>query len=168
MRINKCNFFIALLLMGCSHVESTKDSQPTEKRQILPEVSHSSPANERLNAIHIPAVLNDSVRNWQRMVSATKNGEKAKAIWYGIEEHGQKTASGEVYDLYEMTAAHASLPLFSRVIVRNIRTGRNVVVTINDRLSTQYSSTIKLSYYAARKLNLLKKSGQTVELIPLQ
>jgi rare lipoprotein A (peptidoglycan hydrolase) len=167
MRMNKCNLFIALLLMGCTHIESSEVSQPTEKRQILPEVSRSSPA-ERSNAINIPAILDDSMRNWQRMVNTTKNAVRVKAIWYSVEEHGQKTASGEVYDLYEMTAAHASLPLLSKVRVRNIRTGRSVMVTINDRLSAQNNSLIKLSYYAARKLNLLKKREQTVELIPLR
>jgi rare lipoprotein A len=81
---------------------------------------------------------------------------------YGIAAHGTKTASGQIYDLYGMTAAHASLPLLARVKVKNIRTGDSVVVTINDRLDDE-RVLIKLSYWAARRIGLDKNSSQAVE-----
>jgi len=84
------------------------------------------------------------------------------ASWYDIAAHGTKTTSGQIYDLYGMTAAHASLPLLTQVKVKNIRTGNSVVVTINDRLDDE-QLLIKLSYWAARRLGLDKNPSQVVE-----
>lgn len=84
------------------------------------------------------------------------------AAWYALSEHGRKTASGELYDLYGMTAAHATLPLGTRVRVDNLRNKRNVVVSITDRL-TDNQRLIKLSYQAARRLDLLKQTAPQVE-----
>lgn len=55
------------------------------------------------------------------------------ASWYGRPHHGRRTASGEVFDMHAMTAAHRSLPLGTRVRVTNVENGRSVVVRINDR-----------------------------------
>ncbi|MEN8215432.1 MAG: septal ring lytic transglycosylase RlpA family protein [Pseudomonadota bacterium] len=87
---------------------------------------------------------------------------QGNASLYGIAAHGTKTASGQIYDLYGMTAAHASLPLLARVKVKNIRTGDSVVVTINDRLDDE-RVLIKLSYWTARRIGLDKNSSQAVE-----
>ncbi len=84
------------------------------------------------------------------------------ATWYGVKAHGIKTASGQIYDLYGMTAAHASLPLNTRVRVKNLKTGRSMTVTINDRLYS-HTAIIKLSYWAARHLGLTKRPSQKVE-----
>ncbi|TGO03553.1 hypothetical protein PN36_04500 [Candidatus Thiomargarita nelsonii] len=84
------------------------------------------------------------------------------ASWYGFAAHGTKTASGQIYDLYGMTAAHASLPLLAQVKVKNIRTGKSVVVTINDRFDEE-PFLIKLSYWAARRLGLDENPLQAVE-----
>ncbi len=88
--------------------------------------------------------------------------ERGFAAWYGLEDHGAKTASGQVHDLYAMTAAHASLPFNTRVRVRNLRTGKSIVVTINDRLYDE-NVLIKLSYWKARSLGLTKHRSQNVE-----
>lgn len=76
------------------------------------------------------------------------------ASWYSIEEHGLKTASGEVYDFYDLTAAHSSLPLMSRVRVQNLQTGDHIIVRINDRLPSNNPDLIKLSNDAAKRLKL--------------
>lgn len=89
--------------------------------------------------------------------------KKGRTSWYSIKEHGTKTASGQIYDLYGMTAAHATLPLMSRVRVKNSRTGRHVIVTINDRLYDD-NVLIKLSYWSARYLGVIKRPSQTVEI----
>ncbi|MBE9562577.1 MAG: hypothetical protein IMF12_06920 [Proteobacteria bacterium] len=82
------------------------------------------------------------------------------ASQYKLAEHGMRTTSGQVYDMYGMTAAHINLPLMSSVVVKNLRTGRSIIVVINDRLR---HGLIKLSYAAANKLKLLKKSSQLLE-----
>ncbi|MDM8560135.1 RlpA-like double-psi beta-barrel domain-containing protein [Candidatus Parabeggiatoa sp. HSG14] len=87
---------------------------------------------------------------------------RGHASWYGIEEHGIKTASGQIYDLYGMTAAHPNLPLLAQVKVKNLRTNRSVIVTINDHL-VENNALIKLSYQAAHRLGLVKRPSQLVE-----
>lgn len=85
------------------------------------------------------------------------------ASWYGRRYHGQKTASGEIYDMYGMTAAHTILPIPSYVRVTNPENGRSVVVKVNDRGPFKKDRLIDLSYAAAYKLRLVDKgSGRVV------
>lgn len=81
--------------------------------------------------------------------------EKGLASWYGKKFHGRPTASGEVYNMYAMTAAHATLPIPSYARVRNPRNGREVIVRINDRGPFHKGRLIDLSYTAALKLDVL-------------
>jgi rare lipoprotein A len=81
--------------------------------------------------------------------------ERGLASWYGKKFHGRPTSSGEVYNMYAMTAAHATLPIPSYARVRNPANGREVVVRINDRGPFHKGRIIDLSYTAALKLGLL-------------
>jgi rare lipoprotein A len=89
--------------------------------------------------------------------------ERGIASWYGKRYHGQKTSSGEVYDMYGMTGAHATLPLPSYARVTNPENGRSVIVRINDRGPFHSDRLIDLSYAAAYKLRLLEKGSGIVE-----
>ncbi|HEU4855175.1 MAG TPA: septal ring lytic transglycosylase RlpA family protein [Nitrosospira sp.] len=89
--------------------------------------------------------------------------ERGIASWYGRRYHGQKTASGEVYDMYGMTAAHTTLPIPSYARVTNIRSGKSVVVRVNDRGPFLSSRLIDLSYTAAYKLDVLSGGSAWVE-----
>lgn len=80
--------------------------------------------------------------------------ERGTASWYGRKFHGRRTASGEVYDMHAMTAAHPTLPLPSFVRVRNPANGREVVVRVNDRGPFRPGRIIDLSHVAARKLGV--------------
>jgi rare lipoprotein A len=82
--------------------------------------------------------------------------ERGLASWYGRKFHGRPTASGEVYDMYAMTAAHPTLPLPSYARVRNPANGREIIVRVNDRGPFQGGRIIDLSYTAALKLGLLR------------
>lgn len=86
--------------------------------------------------------------------------EKGLASWYGRKFHGRKTASGEVYNMHAMTAAHKTMPLPSYARVRNPANGREVVVRINDRGPFVAGRIIDLSYTAALKLDLLRGIGR--------
>lgn len=77
------------------------------------------------------------------------------ASWYGPGFHGRRTANGEVYDQYDMTAAHPSLPLGTRAIVTNVQNGRAVEVRVNDRGPFVGNRVIDLSYGAARVIGLI-------------
>jgi rare lipoprotein A len=78
--------------------------------------------------------------------------EEGLASWYGRRFHGKKTASGEMYDMYAMTAAHPTLPIPSYARVTALNTGKSVVVRINDRGPFHSNRVIDLSYTAAHKL----------------
>lgn len=82
--------------------------------------------------------------------------ERGLASWYGRKFHGRPTASGEVYNMYAMTAAHPTLPIPSYARVRNPANGREVIVRVNDRGPFHKGRVIDLSYTAALKLDLLR------------
>jgi rare lipoprotein A len=86
------------------------------------------------------------------------------ASWYGDYFQGRPTANGEAYDMYDMTAAHPSLPLGSYVKVTNLHNGRAVVVRVNDRGPVVEGRIIDLSYGAAVALGYDKKGLQRVRL----
>lgn len=90
--------------------------------------------------------------------------QQGRAAWYGPGFHGQKTASGEWFDTYGLTAAHRVLPFGSRVRVTNTRNGRTVVVRINDRGPYTRGFIIDLSYGAARKLGIVGRGSAPVTL----
>lgn len=85
------------------------------------------------------------------------------ASWYGKMFHGNKTAIGEIYDMYSMTAAHTVLPLPSYVKVTNVENGRSVIVRVNDRGPFKHGREIDLSYAAAYKLRLIEKGSGLVD-----
>lgn len=83
--------------------------------------------------------------------------------WYGKKFHGQKTSSGEPYDMYKMTAAHPTLPIPSFVRVTNVNNGKQVIVRVNDRGPFHSGRIIDLSYTAALKLGYLGKGSGELE-----
>lgn len=90
--------------------------------------------------------------------------QRGKASWYGVKFHGQKTSSGELYDMHKMTAAHPTLPLPSYARVTSLDNGKSVVVRINDRGPFHGNRVIDVSYAAALKLGLLGKGSHMVEI----
>lgn len=86
------------------------------------------------------------------------------ASWYGEEFHGRRTSSGEIYNMYELTAAHRTLPFGTKVMVTHLRKGRSVVVTINDRGPFVEGRIIDLSYAAAKVLDMVEEGVAWVRL----
>ncbi|CAA0108702.1 Endolytic peptidoglycan transglycosylase RlpA [BD1-7 clade bacterium] len=78
--------------------------------------------------------------------------QSGKASWYGLKFHGHKTSNGEIYSIYEMTAAHKTLPIPSYVQVTNLANNRSCIVRVNDRGPFHDGRIIDLSYAAATKL----------------
>jgi len=83
--------------------------------------------------------------------------------WYGRKFHGQKTSSGEIYDMYGMTAAHPTLPIPSYARVTHVGNGKSVIVRINDRGPFHPGRIIDLSYTAAWKLGYVTAGSAPVE-----
>jgi rare lipoprotein A len=90
------------------------------------------------------------------------------ASWYGQDFHGKPTASGEIYDMYEFTAAHPTFPFGTVVRVENLRNGRTVVVRINDRGPFRSGRIIDLSYAAAVRLDMIRDGVVPVRIEPLK
>lgn len=84
------------------------------------------------------------------------------ASWYGGKFHGNPTASGEIYDMFQLTAAHRTLPLGTYVMVTNLKNDRSVEVKINDRGPFVRGRIIDLSYAAARAVDMVEKGTTRV------
>lgn len=89
--------------------------------------------------------------------------QRGVGSWYGKKFHGQKTSSGEPYDMYKMTAAHPTLPIPSYARVTNLTNGKQVIVRVNDRGPFHSSRIIDLSYTAALKLGYISKGSSQLE-----
>jgi rare lipoprotein A len=89
--------------------------------------------------------------------------ERGIASWYGPKFNGRMTASGERYDMNAFTAAHPSLPFGTKIGVRNTRTGREVMVRVNDRGPYSRNRILDLSYAAAREVGVVGPGTASVE-----
>ena len=89
------------------------------------------------------------------MTDARPFKQTGRGSWYGKKFHGQKTSSGERYDMYKMSAAHPTLPIPSYARVTNVSNGKQVIVRVNDRGPFHSSRVIDLSYTAALKLGYI-------------
>ena len=90
--------------------------------------------------------------------------QRGQASWYGKYFHGLQTASGEIYDMHAMTAAHRTLPLGTVVRVFNVMNGKHVVVRINDRGPYKKGRILDLSYGAAKELHMADRGVAPVHL----
>jgi rare lipoprotein A len=90
--------------------------------------------------------------------------ERGIASWYGPKFNGRLTASGERYDMNAFTAAHPSLPFGTKIGVRNTRTGREVVVRVNDRGPFSKNRILDLSYAAAKEVGVVGPGTASVEI----
>ncbi len=97
------------------------------------------------------------------MPSSAGYRERGVASWYGKKFHGNLTSNREVYDMYEMTAAHKTLPLPTYVRVRNLQNDRSIIVRVNDRGPFVHNRIIDLSYAAALKLDMVRDGTGLVE-----
>lgn len=106
-------------------------------------------------------------RWYHPLAEADNFQQRGIASWYGRDFHGKRTSNGERYNMYAMTAAHKTLPLGTRVRVRNLENGKSVEVRINDRGPFVRGRVIDLSYKAAQKLDVVGPGTARVEVIAL-
>jgi rare lipoprotein A len=90
--------------------------------------------------------------------------ERGEASWYGPGFHGHRTANGERYDMYQLTAAHRTLPLGSIVVVRSLTSGRQITVRINDRGPFARGRILDLSFAGAQAIGMIGRGTDDIEL----
>jgi rare lipoprotein A len=140
-----------------------KDDGPGANPPNLDGIADAQPRPERLHrfANNPYEVFGKS---YVPLRSAGEFRQRGTASWYGRRYHGQKTSSGEIYDMYAMTAAHPTLPIPSYVRVTNLASGTSVVVRVNDRGPFHSDRVIDLSYVAAYKLGYVQAGSAQVEI----
>ncbi len=107
-------------------------------------------------------------KEWYQPLASSKSfKERGIASWYGQDFHGKRTSSGEIYDMYAMTAAHKLLPLGTHVRVTNLQNSRVIEVRVNDRGPFVRGRVIDLSYTAAQKLGIVGPGTAQVEVVAL-
>ncbi|MEX1198109.1 MAG: septal ring lytic transglycosylase RlpA family protein [Pseudohongiellaceae bacterium] len=130
---------------------------PDEIQEVVPV-----PETRTLAGNYSPYVVNGST--YTVMDSEEGYEETGLASWYGEKFHGHRTSNGEIYDMYQISAAHRSLPIPSYVRVTNLDNRRSVLVRVNDRGPFHSERVIDLSYAAAWKLGFADQGTARVHL----
>ncbi len=151
--------FLALL-SGCSSAPS--GSRYELHQDAAPDEAFDMSKIKELNPIYEPPSRGGNkspytVWGKSYRVLPSSKGYKAEGVasWYGKKFHGYHTSNGEIYDMYQLSAAHKSLPLPSYVLVTHLGNGKQVLVRVNDRGPFHDGRVIDLSYAAAARLDML-------------
>jgi len=160
--------FIVLALSACAAAPRSggyyKDDGPGEKPPAnLDQIVDAQPKAEPLHR-YANRPYQVFGKEYVPLASVQAYRQRGVASWYGKKFHGQRTASGETYDMYAMSAAHPTLPIPSYARVTRVATGRSVIVRINDRGPFHQGRMIDLSYAAALKLGFAQLGSAEVEL----
>jgi peptidoglycan lytic transglycosylase len=133
---------LCLVLSGCA---TSRPPSPSPQPEVKTETKPETRPEAQPEASPVP-------KPDAKPEPAPSGGQTGEASWYGEPHHGRTTASGETYDMNQLTAAHRTLPLGTRVLVTNLKNGRAVEVRINDRGPTVEGRIIDLSFAAAKEL----------------
>jgi rare lipoprotein A len=128
-------------------------------------VTHELPAPQQPSGYPKPYKV---FGKWYQPLPDSKGfRQRGIASWYGEDFHGKKTSSGEIYNMYALTAAHKTLPLGTYVRVHNLENNRQVELRINDRGPFVRGRIIDLSYMAAKEMGIVGSGTARVEVIAL-
>jgi len=161
-----CSAF--LLIAGCSSTSrdlKVRDGAPRSASipANIAAIPNAVPRHEPRTRAGNPPDYHINGKHYTVLKSSKNYKKRGIASWYGTKFHGRKTANGERYDMFAMTAAHKTLPIPSYVRVTNLRNQRSVIVRINDRGPFHAGRIIDLSYAAAVKLGIQQTGTGYVE-----
>ena len=165
---------VGLALSGCFFTRETPPRPPPAPPAPAPvpaqrpppaarDIPDALPRYEPRSAYGNPPFYDVFGKRYFVLSSSTDYIERGVASWYGPGFHKIRTSTGEIYDMYGMSAAHKTLPLPAYVRVTNLQNGRSVVVRVNDRGPFVGNRIIDLSYTAAAKLDMLRNGTAMVE-----
>lgn len=149
---------VAVLLAACAS-PPTRDGPPDKVPADLANLRDAEPRVEPIRSGGPNRPYEAFGREYVPMTQDVAFRERGLASWYGRKFQGRPTASGEVYDMFAMTAAHPTLPIPSYARITNPANGRSVIVRVNDRGPFHAGRIVDLSYAAAYKLDLLRGVG---------
>lgn len=157
----------ALLFSSCAKndVRKSHSLSSSSDRYSAGDREASQAENGKIPATQRPYTIDNIT--YYPIPSANGFREHGIASWYGPNFHGRKTSNGEVYDMYSMTAAHKTLPMDTRLLVKNLDNGKQTVVRINDRGPFVDGRVIDLSFSAARTLDLVGDGTARVQIVAL-
>lgn len=159
---------VLLWLAGCASSPGGgyygNDGPPVKTDIDLSSIPPAVPKPEPLSRFGNPRSYTVFGKTYYPMRTAKNFTQTGVASWYGRQFHGKRTSSGEAYDMYRMTAAHKTLPLPSYVRVTNRRSGKQVIVRVNDRGPFRSGRIIDLSYVAALKLGIVRRGSAPVRI----
>lgn len=153
---------LSVLLAACAGPRSVRGDGAGRPIDVS-TIADAVPRVEAKSRSGNPASYTVFGRTYHVLESSQGYVERGVASWYGRKFHGNRTSSGEIYNMYAMTAAHKTLPLPSYARVTNLQNGRSVVVKINDRGPFHDNRLLDLSYAAATKLGIRGKGTGLVE-----
>lgn len=144
---------------GGYYLDDGPGANPPENLDTIPD------AVPRLEPLRRAAMRPYTVmgQSYTPMIELAPYRARGVATWYGRRYHGRPTSSGEIYDMYAMTAAHTTLPIPSYVRVTNVTNNRSVVVRVNDRGPFIGDRLIDLSYAAAHRIGMLGQGSALVD-----
>jgi len=154
---------VAAVLLSTSCMQ-TKDSAPANYDKQWHEISDAVPVPLEKAKYGNPDSYDVFGETYYVMESSEGFRQKGIASWYGNKFHGERTSSGEDYDMYAMTAAHKTLPIPVFVEVVNHDNGRKAIVKVNDRGPFHEGRIIDLSYAAATKLGVAQAGTANVSI----
>lgn len=177
-RVLNIRLAVVMLLLILTACESPGQRDGDGLRNIIPTAEPDrAPARPK----DVSGVPDAVPRLEQRTLAGNKSPYKVKGIvyrvmdspdgyeaygiasWYGEKFHGNHTSNGEIYDMYQMTAAHKTLPIPSYVRVTNVENGKSVIVRVNDRGPFARGRIIDLSYAGAKKLDYIESGTAKVK-----
>jgi len=141
---------LSAMLTSCA----IRDGAPEDYNRDWRLIDDATPQDEPFSRYGNPGSYEVFGQQYEVLASNAGFSEKGLASWYGTKFHGQRTSSGEPYDMYAMTAAHKSLRIPTYVEVTNLSNHRKAIVKVNDRGPFHEGRIIDLSYAAATKLGV--------------
>lgn len=165
------------LLAACAHHPSHRaptrthgggyyqnDGPPDDTNIDVSKIPDAVPRNAPRSKYGNPSTYTALGRRYYVLKSAAGFTQTGRASWYGRQFHGERTSSGEPYNMFSMTAAHKRLPIPTWVRVTNLDNGRQCIVKINDRGPFHDGRIIDLSYVAARRLGIVGNGSAPVRI----
>ncbi len=167
-------FTVLLAVVACSSTPAS-ESPNAGRYSIQQDRAPTSPIDVSAIAEIVPEPVNRTMagnrspytvlgKSYQVLTTEEGYSERGVASWYGEKFHGHKTPNGEIFDMYQLSAAHKSLPIPGFLKVTNLDNNRSIIVRVNDRGPFHADRIVDLSYAAALKLGYADKGTARVQL----